>query len=47
MGPPNLKKGRALDKNMVSGFNGSTVQTTAEGGVPKPPVTEICSVELS
>ena len=46
MRPPNLKKGRALDKNMMGGFNGSAAQTTAEGGVPKPPVTDICSVEL-
>ena len=43
-GPPNLKKGRALDKSMVGSFNGSTAQTTAERGVPKLLVTDSSAV---
>ena len=43
---PNINQGRALVKDMTNSFNSSTPQTTAEGGVPTPPVTYIYSVEL-
>jgi len=44
--PPNLCKGRALDKEVINYLNGSAAQMTTEGGVPKPPMTYICCVQL-